>query len=153
MASTLLDTNVLLRHGQPSDPLHAVARGAIDALLADGDTLYTTPQNYYEFWATGTRPVKANGLGLTIAECDAHLGRLDRLLQQLADDPTLLAVWRELVVRYQCKGRVSYDARLVAAMRTHGLKRILTFNTGDFTRYPGLTVLDPVAVAAGVLPS
>jgi predicted nucleic acid-binding protein len=38
-----------------------------------------------------------------------------------------------------------YDARLVAAMIMHGVRRILTFNTGDFARY-GIEVIHPSAV-------
>ena len=37
-------------------------------------------------------------------------------------------------MQYQCHGRVSFDARLVAAMTTQGLTRLLTFNTADFNR-------------------
>ena len=36
------------------------------------------------------------------------------------------------------------DARLVAAMTVHGVRHVLTFNGEDFSRYPGITVLDPV---------
>jgi predicted nucleic acid-binding protein len=35
-----------------------------------------------------------------------------------------------------------HDARLVAAMNVHGVRRILTFNTDDFARY-GIEVLHP----------
>jgi predicted nucleic acid-binding protein len=38
-----------------------------------------------------------------------------------------------------------YDARLVAAMRVHGVGRILTFDAADFARY-GIDVLHPSAV-------
>lgn len=34
----------------------------------------------------------------------------------------------------------------MTAMRVHGLTHLLTFNGTDFTRYPGITVLDPSAV-------
>jgi predicted nucleic acid-binding protein len=74
------------------------------------------------------------------------MGRVERLFPLLPDQPTLLAEWKSLVVTYQCQGKVSHDARLVAAMRTHGLTDILTFNVGDFQRYPGLTVIDPAKV-------
>lgn len=30
---------------------------------------------------------------------------------------------------------VAHDAKLVATMNVHGIRRILTFNTDDFTRY------------------
>ena len=38
--------------------------------------------------------------------------------------------------------------QIVAAMKTHNITNILTFNGGDFARYPGMTVLDPNTIAA-----
>jgi len=55
------------------------------------------------------------------------------------------SIWERLVVAHLCHGRVSYVARLVAAMRTHGITRLLTLNTADFARFPGLTLIDPTA--------
>jgi hypothetical protein len=31
-------------------------------------------------------------------------------------------------------------------MRTHGVTRILTFNVADFSRFPGLVLLDPATL-------
>lgn len=53
------------------------------------------------------------------------------------------------MVRYQCRGKPAHDARYVAAMNLHALTHLLTFNTPDFARFPGLVALDPAAVAAG----
>jgi predicted nucleic acid-binding protein len=39
------------------------------------------------------------------------------------------------VVRHGVLGSRVHDARLVASMNVHGIRRILTFNTGDFARY------------------
>ena len=36
-----------------------------------------------------------------------------------------------------------FDARLVAVMNVYGVRSILTYNTADFTRYTGLTILHP----------
>lgn len=144
----LLDNNILVRYAQPTDPLHSIAIAAVTALQAGGETLGLVPQNLYEFWATATRPVTANGLGLSVPRCQLEVAGLRRVFQLLPDQPGLFAEWESLVVQYQCHGRVSFDARLVAAMRTHGVAHILTFNVGDFARYPGLTVLDPTAIAA-----
>jgi predicted nucleic acid-binding protein len=36
-----------------------------------------------------------------------------------------------------------HDARLVAAMKAHGIGRILTFNGEDFERYPDIEVVIP----------
>lgn len=104
------------------------------------------PQNLYEFWATGTRPVAANGLGLSSVECHGAIQRIRRLFQLLPDHPDLYDQWESLVVTHACHGRVSFDARPVASMKTHGLTRILTYNGPDFSRFPGLSILDPAAI-------
>jgi predicted nucleic acid-binding protein len=44
-------------------------------------------------------------------------------------------------------GKSTHDARLVAAMRVHQVTHILTFNIQDFTRYPGINILSPQAIA------
>jgi predicted nucleic acid-binding protein len=69
--------------------------------------------------------------------------RIRRLFPILPDQPTLLGEWESLVATYQCRGKLAHDTRLVAAMHTHGLTELLTFNGSDFRRFPGITVLDP----------
>jgi predicted nucleic acid-binding protein len=144
----LLDTNILLRYALATDPAFATVDAAISALQAHGEVLCAVPQNIYEFWAAATRPTAANGLGLTIPECQAQVARIKRLFRLLADMPTLLAAWEALVGAHACAGRTSFDARLVAAMQNHGMTRILTLNGADFARFPGITVLDPTTLAA-----
>jgi predicted nucleic acid-binding protein len=144
----LVDTNFLLRHTRTADPFYATVDAAVVALQARGEVLCVVPQVVYEFWAAATRPQSANGLGLSIPECQTRIARVKLLCHLLPDQPTLFVEWEGLVGAYACHGRVSYDARLVAAMRTHGLTRLLTFNGADFARFPGVTVLDPAAVAA-----
>ncbi|OWK39343.1 type II toxin-antitoxin system VapC family toxin [Fimbriiglobus ruber] len=144
----LLDTNILLRYANTADPMFAVVDAAINALHNTGEQLSIVPQTIYEFWAVATRPVSANGLGLSVVECQTQVARIRRLCLFLNDLPTLFGEWESLVGTFQCHGRVAYDARLVAAMRTYGLTRILTFNTADFVRYPGLVVLDPASIIA-----
>jgi predicted nucleic acid-binding protein len=148
----LLDTNILLRHARTADPAFATANAALTTLHAQGEALCVVPQNLYEFWAVATRPTAANGLGLTIAECQTEIARIKRLFHLLADLPTLLGEWERLVVTHACAGRVSFDARLIAAMATHGVTTILTFNGADFARFPGIAVLDPATVAASASP-
>jgi predicted nucleic acid-binding protein len=146
--TVLLDTNLLLRLVQPTDPAHAVASAAVVALRTTGEPLYTVPQNLFEFWVVATRPVANNGLGLSTVECAAEITHIKSSFPVLLDTPALLAEWEALVAAHDCKGKLAHDARLVAAMRTHGLTRLLTFNGADFARYPGLTVLDPASIVA-----
>ena len=149
----LLDTNILLRHARLADPAFATVDAAITTLHATGETLCVVPQNLYEFWSAATRPTVANGLGLTISECQVEIARIKRHFHRLADLPDLLIEWERLVVAHACAGRVSFDARLVAAMMTYGMARILTFNRADFARFPGINILDPTTVAAKPPPS
>ncbi len=144
----LLDTNILLRYASTSDPLYSVVDGAVTKLHGRGETLHLVPQNLYEFWAVATRPTAVNGLGLSTAECEAAVAGLKRLFPLLPDQPTLFAEWESLVAAHQCQGKTVHDARLVAAMRTHGLSQFLTLNAGDFRRYPWLTILEPAAVVS-----
>ena len=87
-----------------------------------------------------------NGLGLTVQECHAEIIRLKALFPIRPDDPAILGIWESLVLAHDCKGKVAHDARLVAAMQTHGLTEILTFNTVDFSRFPGIVAIDPATV-------
>jgi len=41
------------------------------------------------------------------------------------------------------KGKQVHDAKLAALMNSNGITHIMTLNGGDFTRYPGLVIIDP----------
>lgn len=58
-------------------------------------------------------------------------------------DLELYDEWRRLIVDHGVSGKKSHDARLVAAMKVHGITQIVTFNTDDFTRYSGIDVIHP----------
>ncbi len=148
----LLDTNILVRTADAADPLFLTVDTSIATLRARGEDLCVVPQNLYEFWATASRPLTANGLGLSVDECGNRVTRIKSAFRLLPDTPALYDEWEALVVAHDCHGRVSFDARLVAAMRTHGITRILTFNGSDFARFPGIMVIDPVAVAVSPPP-
>ncbi len=104
-------------------------------MLADGDQLMTTSQNIAEFWNVSTRPADRNGFGQRPIETVPLLQELELLFPLLPDSPDVYPEWRRLVVKYDVSGAKVHDARLVATMVFHGVRRILTFNTADFTRY------------------
>ncbi len=145
----VLDANILLRLADPI-ALGPIAAKAVGALRAQGDALHIVPQCIYEFWVVATRPLANNGLGLTSAECFREVARLELIFTLLSDLPNLFLEWKFVVSVFACQGKVAHDARYVAAMRTHGMTHFLTFNVGDFSRYPGITVLDPnTVISAG----
>ncbi len=111
-----------------------------------------TPQNLVEFWRVCTRPVSANGFGLSVAETDRRAKVIERLFTLLPDRPEIHTEWRSLVVACEVSGVQVHDARLVAAMRVHGLSRLLTLNVADFTRFPGVIAVHPEDVAQQTVP-
>ena len=141
--SFLVDTNVLLRSAQPSHPMHADAARAVGELLSRGEVLSIIAQNIIEYWAVATRPVEANGLGLSVADTGNELARLKGIFQMLPDTPAIFTEWETLVSRHAVKGKEVHDARIVAAMLAHRVTNLLTFNTGDFKRYTAITSVDP----------
>jgi predicted nucleic acid-binding protein len=141
----LADSNVFLRSIQPGHPHFSDADRAIAHLLASGDEICIVPQNLYEFWSVATRPVAQNGLALPLARVSAELSRLKNLFTLLPDLPSILPEWERLVVAHSVVGRNAHDARLVAAMLVHGVSHLLTFDIGDFQRFP-ITVISPASV-------
>jgi predicted nucleic acid-binding protein len=145
--NVLLDTNILGRMAEAGHPQHRTAVDATVATISRGDSPCLVPQVLCEFWVVATRPVSANGLGLTPAQAGAELARLKALFPLFPETPAVYPEWERLVTTHQVAGKNAHDARLVAAMTVHGITHILTFNTGDFARYPGITVLNPNTVA------
>ncbi|HLL89841.1 MAG TPA: type II toxin-antitoxin system VapC family toxin [Tepidisphaeraceae bacterium] len=146
----LVDTNILLRIAEPSHAMHRLTLDALDVLHARGAVLHVVPQVLYEFWSVATRPPGAyGGLGLPTARVVAELARTRSIFALLPDTPDVLPAWEALVVAHDVKGKASHDARIAAAMRVHGVSHLLTFNGGDFARFPHVTVLAPADVVRG----
>ena len=145
----VLDTNVLLRMTHPPDPLYRTAVKAEKLLLAQGIEFLLLPQTIYEFWVVSTRPTSARGgLAQTPAQTRRRLRALMDRFDLRSDPPDLVLRWQKLCLRNKVEGVGAHDARLVAAMQAHGIAHILTFNGVHFTRYKGLTILDPAKVVA-----
>ena len=142
----LLDTNILIRSTQPTDPNYQAAVDAVTNLHALGNELCLVPQNLYEFWVVSTRPVAQNGRGKSTDEVAVEFAFFESRFTIPPDDPAVFAEWKKLVVAYKVIGKPSHDARLVAAMLVHGVTHILTFNDQDFRRYAGITTLTPGSV-------
>jgi predicted nucleic acid-binding protein len=138
----LVDSNVLLRVLQRDHPMHKDAWRAVRALHQKKE-LVLAPQNIVELWVVATRPKEVNGLGVTPSRAAIYLARVSRTFPMLLETPDMHQEWQRLVVDHQVSGKKAHDARLVAAMRVHGVKGIVTFNLDDFRRYPGITVFHP----------
>jgi predicted nucleic acid-binding protein len=145
--NVLLDTNILGRMAEAGHPQRQTAVDAYAALVGRGDTPCLVAQVLYEFWVIATRPLAANGLGFPSSQVAAEIARLEALYPVFADNPAIYIEWKKLVAANQVVGKSAHDARLAAVMVVHGITHILTFNPGHFSRFPGLTTIDPVSVA------
>lgn len=131
----LIDTSILVRTIHAGNPHQTLAIDAVSLLRGRGERLCVVPQNIVEFWAVATRPSDANGLSLSIEDAEAELIRIHMLFILKPEDETIFQNWEKLAAAYRVSGKNSHDARLVAAMQTHGIENLLTFNTPDFNRY------------------
>ena len=149
MAETpyLVDSNVLLRWVKPDHSDYPAIVSATDAILRRDGVLCYTSQNVAEFWSACTRPLDRNGYGLSPQDADRRARFFEEKLRLLPDSPAVHEKWRKLLVTHNVSGVQVHDARLVAAMRVHGVRLILTFNDKDFTRYTDIKVIDPRAVS------
>ncbi len=146
----LVDTNVLVRLADRRAPERPLARAALKTLHRRGEDITISPQNVVEFWSVATRPVAVNGLALSLNRTDRALRRFESTFLLVPGISAIHDEWRRLVVAASVSGRQVHDARLVAVMRVHGITHLLTFNTLDFQRYPGITAVHPRDV--GVTP-
>ncbi len=71
---------------------------------------------------------------------------MERIFTFLPDTPDVHAEWRRLVVQIGVSGVQVHDARIAACLHVHGVTRLLTFNTKDFTRYSGFVAVDPAQI-------
>ncbi len=131
----LVDTNILLRLTDRNHPQHPIIRQAIRLLRTQGHNLYMTPQNCAEFWNVATRPSDKNGLSFDVEKTAKLLRLYERLFPVIPDNSNIYPEWKRLVKDFKVKGIQVHDARLVAAMKTHSLNYIFTFNVKDFKRY------------------
>lgn len=140
------DTNILLRWTEPGTEHCEQARAAGKALRSQGEIVYITSQNLVEFWAVATRPMDANGLGLTPDQADAEAGKLEALFPLLPDTAAIHPEWRRLVVSAKVTGVRAHDARLAGALVVQGVTHILTFNIGDIRKFGQVTAVHPADV-------
>lgn len=145
----VLDTNILARAAQPTHPMYREAVDSVDALILRGNTACLLPQVLCEFWAVATRPLSANGLGMSFEEARNELERVRSLFLMRSDNPTIFPVWQKIVMDYRVMGKSGHDARIVAAMKVHSISHVLTFNVQDFARFNDITVISPQQVLSG----
>jgi predicted nucleic acid-binding protein len=141
--SYLADTNVVVRWALPGDPQFPLVRHAVLTLRQQSVPIYVTAQVLLELQALATRPLAANGLGLSTAQASSLAQSIEALFPLLPETAAIYPEWRRLVDTFDARGRQVYDARLVAVMLTHGVTHLLTLNPSHFRRFAGIQVVEP----------
>src|SRR5262245_44611340 len=148
--SGILDTTILVRLANTGDAQHPSAAAAVVELHRRGELLHVTPQTLIEFRNVATRPVAANGLGLSIIDTEAQAMIFEARFPLLADSPDIYHAWKTLVSALGIIGKQVHDARLLAVCHVYGVTHLLTFNVAHFLRLgafgPGVAVVDPGSV-------
>lgn len=146
----LVDTSVLVRLANDTDPQHDVADRAVVQLHMRGETLCLTPQVFVESYNVATRPANVNGLGYPIPAVEQKLSIYESVFPLLPETPAIHPAWRSLVSSAAVVGKQVHDARLAAVCQVHTVSHLLTFNTRHFARFtpfiPSLSVVDPASV-------
>lgn len=146
----LIDTSILMRLANVTDPAHLVSARAVVESHRRGEMLHITPQVLIEFRNAATRPKSANGAGLPIADAEAHAGTFEAKFPLRVETPDIYPAWKAIVVTLGVIGKQVHDARLVAVCHVHGVTHLLTFNVAHFGRMaaigPGIIGVDPPTV-------
>lgn len=135
------DTNVLLSAVDRRRPLHSRAVRVLNEVPNHGVELCVSGQVLRECLVASTRPVEANGLGLTLA---AAVGNN----QAFAERATVLEETRGVAKRLPgvaeaagCSGKAIQDANIAATMLEHRVGRVVTANPQDLMRFEGIEVV------------
>ena len=150
MMAFLIDTSILARLANATDAQHAAAARAVLELHRRGEVLHVTPQVLIEFRNVATRPVAANGLGLSTADTEAQAATFEARFPLLAETPDIYPAWKALVAMAAVIGKQVHDARLMAVCHVYNVTQLLTFNTAHFAPLagfgPGVVVVHPASV-------
>ncbi len=136
------DTNVLLSAIDRGRALHAQALHVLNVLPNQGIELCLSGQIVREFLAVCTRPVGANGLGLSPA---AAVDNAESIIERgtvLDENRHVARRLLHLTRTVECSGKQLHDANIIATMQEHGLTRLVTGNVNDFRRFAGLQLVD-----------
>jgi uncharacterized protein len=138
----IVDANILIYAMDADAPQHAVSRALLEAAQQASLVLYVTPQILCEFYSIVTNPRRVPKPRTPADACQA-LSRLLGFLQVLPVPPQTFHFLLDLLNQYPVTGGDVFDLQIVATMRANAVHKIYTFNTSDFDRFAGLSVVAP----------
>ena len=123
-------------------PQHAASRALLEAARDSSATLYVTSQILCEFYSIVTN---ARRVPKPRSPDDAIRAISDLLafVHVLPIPARTVEGWLDLLRRHPVSGGDVFDLQIVATMLANGVKRIYTYNAGDFEKFPELAVVNP----------
>ena len=141
--SVTIDANILAYAGDPESRFNEGARVALTELMEGREIVHLFWPALLAYLRIVTHP----GLHenpLSIDEAAANVSSLlDRSIVRVSGEPD--GMWiglRKELLDGQARGKLVHDAHVVALMRAHGVRDIVTHDR-DFRRFPGIRVIDP----------
>jgi len=127
----MVDTNVLVYSTVTDNPWHEQARQWLMSLHSQGTVLCVSPQILREYLVVLTRGQMFEAQ-FTVEQVVATLEAMLPWLRVLDETEATWVALRDVVRRYQVRGKRIHDANIVATMLSHGISRLATYNRQDF---------------------
>jgi len=146
-STLLLDTNVLLTATDRARTDHTSCLELLRESADSGVHFAIIGQIVREYLVVATRPVDANGLGLSPAQAIRNIREFRGRAHLLPETREVAAELIRLVDEHALQGKRVHDANVVAAAHHHHVSAIVTSNTADYEglcRIPVLTPADTI---------
>ncbi len=139
----LVDANILLYAYDPSSPHHLAARGWFETTIAKPNHVGLTWMTLLAFVRIGTSPRPLEHPLSTHEAAAIVSGWLEHpTVTILNPGERHWEILRDLMTKGQAHGPLIMDAHLAALAIEHGAT--LATTDRDFTRFPGLRILNPL---------
>jgi predicted nucleic acid-binding protein len=129
-----IDTNILIYAALTSSPLHSEAIKALDDRERAGVELWISRQILREYLSALTRG-GSSPPAVPVADLVADIMAFQRRYRIGEDGVLVTDQLLILVASVPVGGKQIHDANIVATMLAHGVRRLLTHNVADFSRF------------------
>jgi predicted nucleic acid-binding protein len=133
----LVDTNVLLEATDERRRHHEAAR----ALVESPNPLVFPAQVIREYLAVATRPISANGLGMSTTDALENIRQFRIYIRLLSEEKPILPAFLKLIETVPCRGKRIHDAHLVATTMVHRIRTIVSLNADDLAPFAGAVAI------------
>jgi toxin-antitoxin system PIN domain toxin len=139
-----VDTNLLVYSVMAASRHHETARECIAGLAESGERWAIPNHCLIEFAGVTTHP-RIYSPALTIEEVHQAIGawRESPSLVLIGETGTFWTEFEMMTRLGGVRGAMVHDARIAATCRAHGVRELWSADR-DFSRYPGLTVRNPL---------